>query len=616
VIDFVVVPLVVAGLVANGLRLRRRVPARLPSGGDVRPGESARWAWISSRATVLDEATRQDAVAYVTDEGLCLADLVPVDLPATAARDLVRRTDARAYRASAFAPGRGAGAAMLADLKLLARAQITAPSDVEPADVIALNRRLRPYAGEDAAIVVAPRLRAAADDLGKRRARLRATSGIDHIVGLHVALEVIPYALVVLALVADWEWGLAAAVAYCLQPYLIFAGTSLRPRGLHAAALLRLVHEPYVWARTVAGRWRSSAELRQDAETANAVGYYRAALAQGTGRFFEKRRGTCPWCGSAELGVLLRSPDLVQQKPGTFTLERCAGCGHVFQNPRLTVAGLDFYYRDAYDGLGASAAEMVFLTATGAYRARARMAQPFVTPKSWLDVGAGHGHFCEVARTIFTDTIFDGLDQGAVIEDAQRRGWITTAYRGEFRELAARLAGRYDVISMHHYLEHTREPLAELDAAARALPAGGHLLIELPDPQWRLAPLFGRYWMPWFQPEHLHMISIGNLTAALRQRGLSPVVIERGAAHQCNDAVTALYLFLTAIAPDRGKPWSPRSATALTRAWRGLVMVVGLPFLGAGVLLGQTLGRALSRRWDRGNAYRVLARKENPPDAD
>ena len=33
-----------------------------------------------------------------------------------------------------------------------------------------------------------------------------------------------------------------------------------------------------------------------------------------------------------------------------FTLEQCGDCGHVFQNPRLTPEGLEFYYRDFYDG--------------------------------------------------------------------------------------------------------------------------------------------------------------------------------------------------------------------------------------------------------------------------
>jgi len=607
-IELVLVPLVVVGLAVNGLRLRARVPHALPPADRGDYG----YEWLTSRATALDEATRRDSAAYARAEGLDLVDLVPADLPVTAARDLVRQADPRSQGAGRLTAGCSAGAAVLVGPALLERADVTEPRDPQPADVIELFRRIRPYTAKGAAIVAAPQLRCGGDDLAKRKARLRA-SGV--IVGVQLALDIVPYALTVLALAADWEWGLVAAVAYCLQPYLVFAGTALSPRGLHAAALLRAVHEPWVWTRTAVGRWRSAADRQRDAELADAAAYYRAALAEGTVRFFEERRPDCPWCGSRELAVLLRSPDLVMRKPGMFTLERCGGCEHVFQNPRLTPDGLSFYYRDAYDGLGASTAETVFLTSVESYRARARMLTPFTVPKAWLDVGAGHAHFCATASEIWPDTVFDGLDQGAGIAEAERRGWIATAHRGMFPELAGVLAGRYDVVSMHHYLEHTRAPFAELDAAARVLLPGGYLLIELPDPQWPLARFFGRYWMAWFQPQHQHMMPIGNLTRALAERGLRPVAIERGPAHQANDAVMAAYLFLANLAPDSTAPWSPRPPASLTRLWRGLVWTAGVPALAIGLLCDRSLGSAMARRWDLGNAYRVLARREeNFPD--
>ncbi|HEY2443312.1 MAG TPA: class I SAM-dependent methyltransferase [Streptosporangiaceae bacterium] len=619
--------LVVIGLAVNGLRLRKRIPAALtPSGASSGwSGASSGWSgdggysWITSRPTSLDDATRRDAVAYARAQDLDLVEVIPAGLPVTAARDLVRQVDPRAYRADPRAAGCGAGAAVLMAPDLLKLADVgesdaagpagpAGPAQpAEPADVIELTRRMRPYAVHGVAIVTAPRLQAGGDDPAKRRARLRA-AGV--FVPGHLVLDAVPYALTVVALVTAWPWGLAAAAAYCLQPYLIFTGTAVRPRGLHAAALLRPVHDPYVWTRTAAGRWRSAAERQRDAERTAATAYYQAALARGTARFFEERRPDCPWCGSGDLAVLLCSPDLVMHKPGMFTLERCGGCEHVFQNPRLTPDGLSFYYRDAYDGLGTATAEAIFLTAVASYRARARMLEPFTTPKSWLDVGTGHAHFCATAREIWPETVFDGLDQGAGMADAERRGWIDTAHRGMFPELAGELAGRYDVVSMHHYLEHTREPFAELDAAARLLPPGGYLLIELPDPQWRLARLFRRYWMAWFQPQHLHMMPIGNLTSALTERGLRPVAVERAQAHQANDAVMAAYLFFANLAPDRSMPWSARPPTTATRLWRSLAWTVGIPAVVAGLMLDRTAGRALARHWDRGNAYRVLARRE------
>jgi SAM-dependent methyltransferase len=589
--------LVVIGLVLNGLRLRSRIPSTLPAAAAVSDRD---WVVIGSP---LDDATRAAATSYAQAEGLTLLDLVPADLPVTPARDLLRRVDPKTYRkADRLAAGRSAGAALLVATPLLDRAGTGLPEET----AVEAARRIRPYADPcGAAIVVAPSLRAAPADLDQRRALL-AANGV--IVPIHLLLDAIPYVLTVIALITGWQWGLAAAVAYCLQPYLIFAGTSLHPRGLPRAALLRPLYDPYVWVRTAAGRWRSATETARDAEIAAAVPYYREALADGTERFLEERRADCPWCGSAKLSEVVRSRDLVIGKPGTFTLERCDGCGHVFQNPRLRPEGLDFYYRDAYDGLGLAAAETVFVLAGATYRERARILTSFAKPKAWLDVGAGHAHFCAVAGEIWPDTVFDGLDQGAGIQDAERRGWITTGFRGEFRDLADTLAGRYDVVSMHHYLEHTRDPLTELDAAARVLPPGGFLLIELPDPEWPLARLLGQYWIAWFQPQHQHMMPLRNLCGALAERGFRPVTIERGPAHQANDFVTAALLLLSRLAPDRRLPWSVKPPR---RAWHTMVWVAGLPVIAVGLLLDRTLGQAIARSRDRGDAYRVLSVRES-----
>ena len=90
-----------------------------------------------------------------------------------------------------------------------------------------------------------------------------------------------------------------------------------------------------------------------------------------------------------------------------------------FQNPRLNADGLEFYYRDFYDGLGEERLGNVF---AGPHedvpRPRGAAAAAAAAPAKWLDVGTGHGHFCEVARTVFPDTAFDGLD----FTDGRRTG--------------------------------------------------------------------------------------------------------------------------------------------------------------------------------------------------
>ncbi|MDH6577295.1 class I SAM-dependent methyltransferase [Kitasatospora sp. MAP5-34] len=338
---------------------------------------------------------------------------------------------------------------------------------------------------------------------------------------------------------------------------------------------------------------------------------YRAELADGTARFFEPRRAACPWCGSGRLRTRLRTTDLLQHKPGGFVLDECEGCAHVFQNPRLTGPGLEFYYRDFYDGLGEQRLGGVFGSRVGAYRSRARSVAPFEdAPGSWLDVGTGHGHFCETAREVFPGTSFDGLDLSEGAELAEQHGRLARGFRGSFPELAPGLAGQYDVVSMFHYLEHSTDPARELTAAREALRPGGLLLIEVPDPQSRFARLLGRWWLPWLQPQHLNLMPTANLRRRLSELGFTVVLEQHGEPHDPVDLLAACWLLLDAIAPREDLPWLPGEPPGrLRRALRGAVFLAGAPLL----LLATVLDRLIATfagRAGLSNAYRLLARSD------
>lgn len=409
--------------------------------------------------------------------------------------------------------------------------------------------------------------------------------------------------------VRQGRWGVAAAGLYWLQPSLVLGGrrSPLRPAGLGRATAARPVRSLGAGLRTAAAAGR---DTPSDGTVEAARAAYQEDLAAGVDQFLEPRRADCPWCGSDRLTVRVRVPDLLQGKPGRFTLERCGECRHVFQNPRLSPEGLEFYYRDFYDGRGGEGTGIVFGTQGAAYRGRAEMLLPHADPASWLDVGTGHGHFCNAAREVWPRTRFDGLDMGDGVREAERRGWVETGYLGQFPEFASKLAGQYEVVSMYHYLEHTREPLAELDAAATVLAPGGFLAIELPDPQSRMARLIGPLWLPWFQPQHQHLMPAANLREALADRGFTVVAEEHGPAHQGNDFFGAVALAATRLSPDPDRPWGP-GPTPRARLLAHAVRVVALPCFAAAVAL-DTVRTAAARRTDGGNAYRMLARKDTP----
>lgn len=625
----------VTALGAGTVRARRRLAA-LPV-LDPAPAQDAPrpplpgWHLITAPGVTADAATLRAAADHAVREGLRVVDLIPARLDAESALGLLRLLDPTAHRTDRCAPGHGAGHALLVADDVHRRAGLdagTAPRSV--ADLLRLVRTLKEYAPDATGWALAPGLTGPPPDPARHAEELRAR-GLPP--ALLSAAQLAGLALLVKCLVSAPRWGIAATALYWLQPALVLGPVrGPRPAGLARATTLRPLRALSTALRTLATP--AAEEPGATTEACGATGdsgvteepgateesgpagvaarraAYADALARGTDRFFEPRRTDCPWCSAPDPVVRVRTPDLMQGKPGRFTLEECRQCGHIFQNPRLTPDGLDFYYRDFYEGLGGDGTALVLGRMSGTYRDRAELLRPFTTPRAWLDVGTAAAHFCNAARGVWPDTRFDGLDMGEGVHEAARRGWIDTAYQGQFPDLADRLAGRYDTVSMHHYLEHTRDPRAELDAAVKVLAPGGHLLIELPDPESRAGRLFGRYWLPWFQPQHQHLMPVGNLKQALAARGFTVLVEQHGAAHQPNgDFLGATVLAANSLVPDPDAPWSTVPSTPARRAARSAVQAMAVPCYAAALGL-DSLRTAVARVADGGNAYRLLARKE------
>ena len=595
-------------LVLDALRMRGRI-------GQLEilteSGAPASHRLVAPRGVTVAPATVRAASAYARDRKLDVVDLVPRDLPVIRAMTLVQLLDPARYRRDRTLPGRTAGHALLVSEDVAMRAGILRPDDddgartieVEVESEIAFIRlaaRLNHYGPSDA--VIAPLERARPADLSRRIDLLHGVLG--PFTALALTALPLQWALIGLGIWLRPLPGLIALAAWHVQPLIGLARSHLRPRNLAAVTLLRGPIELAVLGRSL---------LRRNSHTA-AIAARRAEYepphAGDLARFHEPRRADCPICGSTDLVVHLRTGDLVQHKPGVFTIERCGTCRHLFQNPRLSSAGLAYYYKDFYDGLGADGMELLFGADARPYHTRARMLGSVAQPRRWLDVGAGHGHFCAAARQDLPTTRFDGLDLSESIDEARRRGWVDTAHRGMFPELAPRLAGHYDAISMSHYLEHTTDPRAELAAAHTALAPAGHLMIEVPDPEFVLARVLRRYWLPWFQPQHLNLLSTANLERLLRERGFLPVLWHRGAAHQCIDFFFAAVLLLNRIAPSPRLPWRWRGASAIV--WHTVVWTAGIPLLAAGILLDHLLRPVFSRA-GRSNTYRVVAVKAPAP---
>ena len=606
-----------AGILAKGVQMRSRI-GKLTVLDDFLAGNGVTelpgafgddFELVTAAGVTVDGTTMRAAIRYARFHDLDVVDLVPGNLPSTALMDLVNQINPATYRNDPIATGRGAGHATLVRSTLLPRVRLARTTGLDPVEYIEAMVVLKRYAPRTTDVVVAPRLRAVTPDVSWHIPRARALFGGAAMFG--AAAPAVVGAVVAAGPKANRTWGTAALAAYIAQPFIATARTQLKPSDLKPhTALGRSGRDivGFVQALRAKAPARLEAQARRKAEDDVVRRAEYARLMEDQSAFFEPRRVTCPWCGGDELEPVVDAQDVMRRKPGTFHLDECTSCQHVFQNPRLSIEGLDFYYKDFYDGLGGDVMSYVFTMTRNAYAGRAKMLAGVAEPKRWLDVGAGHGHFCLTARDHWPETRFDALDLSDSVAEAERRGWVDQGYQGLFPDLADELVGAYDVVSMHHYLEHTREPEEELDAAHKVLESGGHLLIEVPDPESRLGRKLGRLWIPWFQPQHQHFVPVGNLTEALQQRGFTVVAVERGEAQIGFDLAGAVWSLANLVAPKADWPWNAPSTTA-RQIGRSATFLGFAPVCALAALVDWTVAPILKRTPNMSNAYRVLARK-------
>ncbi|MFB9908668.1 class I SAM-dependent methyltransferase [Allokutzneria oryzae] len=569
-------------------------------------GSVAPMRLVRAEGVEVDQVTESGARALAEREGLSVVNLVPRDLPTAQALDLLHDIDPRTYRQDRQAKGHGGGHAVLAEERLLGAVGLARRGVPSAVELARAEKELKPHAAARTQVVLAPRLWSSPSVLAQDAEVLRVRHGMQLNPDLATALT-IPGLIVASGLFSP-GLAFAALAAWSAHPVMVFAGNkNLKPADLWAYSLQRLVREPR----------RLVAALRADAaHKANGVdpveqrrAQYRADLEGGLERFFERERTDCPWCGGGELKVRLRSGDLNQGKPGEFRVDECLACGHVFTNPQPTAEGLGFYYRDAYDGLNEDMIQGIFATRRGYFQPQAETVRPYVTPRTWLDVGTGHGHFCNAAKEIWPQTSFHGLDMSEGVPIAERRGWIDRGYRGMFVDLAPSMPDRYDVVSMFHYLEHAKDPHQELEAATKVLRPGGYLLIDVPDPACRWAGLLGKWWSIWLQPQHLHFFPVENLRKRLTELGYTVVLEQHAEAHQPADLLTSAWMAVRAVAPERDVPWRPEPPSTLRRVARGVTFAAGTPLMAAGALVDTALS-GVAEKYGLCNSYRLLARKD------
>jgi SAM-dependent methyltransferase len=229
---------------------------------------------------------------------------------------------------------------------------------------------------------------------------------------------------------------------------------------------------------------------------------------------------TCAACGSGLAAAFAGKG---------YAVIGCKRCGLRRIDPIPSPAALSDYYSRWY-ALAADAAHV----ASEGYREQSDHVVQLLT------------HWAPAARRVCEI----GCSAGWLLQDLQRHGYDVKGY--ELSAATSQLArdrgldvetgeftadgDRFDVILMRHVLEHTRDPLGQLQHAAARLNEGGTLLVAVPNGASLCSRLLGRYWSWYIPPAHIWYLTPESLRTLAQRAGLAPLWIatrQGDADHPC-----------------------------------------------------------------------------------
>lgn len=238
-------------------------------------------------------------------------------------------------------------------------------------------------------------------------------------------------------------------------------------------------------------------------------------------------RVRCYLCASNEAEEFIHAQDDLGGTPGRFRFVRCGRCSLVYQDPRVTLDAIGAYYDDTYIAhrkkrnwgvltpLFERAMNRLDVDKAAIVSRYARL-----TDRSEvLDVGCAVGTFLHHLRQQHgchvTGVDFKDLSAAESMREVE-------FHCGLFYE--ARLAsGRFDLVTMWHFLEHDYDPMVSLEEAHRVLKPDGTLVIEVPRLDSRTFRWFGDRWPGLQAPQHTVLFDRDTLLRSVRRSGFEVV---------------------------------------------------------------------------------------------
>jgi SAM-dependent methyltransferase len=263
-----------------------------------------------------------------------------------------------------------------------------------------------------------------------------------------------------------------------------------------------------------------------------------------------------------------------------LALAGCPDCGFVYTSPRPSEAELAQYYdpesEDGWERGGDldDPEQLARLEKTQAVKRE--------KGRQWMDAVAAS---VEVPARPDRQAFDFGCGAGAFLDVLQERGWTTTGLEPHrLREVAGvrhRMVeaipqeATFDLVMVHHVLEHLGSPGDVLSALARATRPGGLLLCSMPDleglPRHRSFTYVA-------SAVHINSFTTANVRHLLQRNGWSPVRVESGGFLPERGGKEAERIMAIAVRDDeaRTRPMQPGALQVAEDALRQYGRLLGV----------------------------------------
>lgn len=239
-------------------------------------------------------------------------------------------------------------------------------------------------------------------------------------------------------------------------------------------------------------------------------------------------RFLCDLCGSSKFRVRKSLNRRLGIEGSKFNVVRCLNCGLLSICPLPDESEFD----SIYDDYGVKRDRLSHETQRlNIYANKLKKLEELAGGKKLLDIGAGLGTFMKCAKEYGYDVTGIEYEKGQCRQAKEFYGidLINNTFEHAYELLRKE---RFDVINLHHVLEHVRSPRKLLESAYNILSNNGVLLIEVPNQFCNLKTEL-RYYLfrKWPHPDnslhHLYFFSIKTLKKYIELTGFKIVEVNQ-----------------------------------------------------------------------------------------